>query len=151
MQSCADELAELLGPQADAAEIERARTLFAIAIETPGGLKVQTIHRSASACCSASRWKPTCRRDSPSSTSRAPTRCSARRSTPCWREATAQRARRSRTGAYGRDPYAAEERFDELLRGALRLRPRIEERGAPRHAAMRPMGCAHWKSRCGKR
>jgi hypothetical protein len=31
-------------PVADGPEIERARQLFAIAIETPGGLKVQTIH-----------------------------------------------------------------------------------------------------------
>src|SRR5581483_4779797 len=37
-------LAELLGRAPTAAEVERARQLFAIAIETPGGLKVQTIH-----------------------------------------------------------------------------------------------------------
>ncbi len=39
-----DKLAELLDRTATAAEKERARQLFAIAIETPGGLKVQTIH-----------------------------------------------------------------------------------------------------------
>ena len=37
-------LAVLLGRQATDAEKERARRLFALAIETPGGLKVQTIH-----------------------------------------------------------------------------------------------------------
>lgn len=38
------ELKSLLGRAPEAAEIARARQLFAIAIETPGGLKVQTIH-----------------------------------------------------------------------------------------------------------
>jgi ATP-dependent helicase/nuclease subunit A len=37
-------LRELLGRAAGAEELQRARQLFAIAIETPGGLKVQTIH-----------------------------------------------------------------------------------------------------------
>lgn len=37
-------LTKLLGSAPDAAGIARARTLFATAIETPGGLKVQTIH-----------------------------------------------------------------------------------------------------------
>src|SRR5207244_1494772 len=37
-------LKELLGRAAGAEELQRARQLFAIAIETPGGLKVQTIH-----------------------------------------------------------------------------------------------------------
>jgi ATP-dependent helicase/nuclease subunit A len=37
-------LHKLLQTEPDAATIERARTLFAQAIETPGGLKVQTIH-----------------------------------------------------------------------------------------------------------
>jgi ATP-dependent helicase/nuclease subunit A len=37
-------LARLTGRQPAPLEIERARRLFAIAIETPGGLKVQTIH-----------------------------------------------------------------------------------------------------------
>ena len=52
------------------AEMDCARTLFAIAIETPGGLKVQTIHAFCERCCSASRWRPACRRVSPSSTKR---------------------------------------------------------------------------------
>ena len=38
------ELAELLGRAPTTAECARTRTLFAAAIETPGGLKVQTIH-----------------------------------------------------------------------------------------------------------
>jgi ATP-dependent helicase/nuclease subunit A len=37
-------LAELLGRAPSAAEMRRARQLFAIAIETPGGFKVETIH-----------------------------------------------------------------------------------------------------------
>src|SRR5882672_10333417 len=37
-------LKELLGRSPSAEELQRARQLFAIAIETPGGLKVQTIH-----------------------------------------------------------------------------------------------------------
>ncbi len=37
-------LSDLLGRAPTAQEIERARQLFAVAIETPGGLKVQTIH-----------------------------------------------------------------------------------------------------------
>ncbi|MBL8566036.1 MAG: double-strand break repair helicase AddA [Hyphomicrobiaceae bacterium] len=40
----AGRLAEVLGRDATAEEAARARTLFASAIETPGGLKVQTIH-----------------------------------------------------------------------------------------------------------
>jgi ATP-dependent helicase/nuclease subunit A len=39
-----DALAGLLERQPDAAELARARDLFTRAIETPGGLKVQTIH-----------------------------------------------------------------------------------------------------------
>lgn len=46
-EKLAGELRVLLGRQATAAETERARTLFAFAIETPGGLKVQTIHSFA--------------------------------------------------------------------------------------------------------
>lgn len=38
------QLAELLGRPPDAGELVRARRLFTEAIETPGGLKVQTIH-----------------------------------------------------------------------------------------------------------
>jgi ATP-dependent helicase/nuclease subunit A len=37
-------LAELLDREPSAAELKRARQLFALVIETPGGLKVQTIH-----------------------------------------------------------------------------------------------------------
>jgi ATP-dependent helicase/nuclease subunit A len=40
----ASSLHKLLGRTADRLEVERARRLFAAAIETPGGLKVQTIH-----------------------------------------------------------------------------------------------------------
>ena len=38
------ELERLLGREPNGQELQRARQLFAIAIETPGGLKVQTIH-----------------------------------------------------------------------------------------------------------
>jgi ATP-dependent helicase/nuclease subunit A len=40
----AEELAKLTGASPALADLTRARTLFATAIETPGGLKVQTIH-----------------------------------------------------------------------------------------------------------
>src|SRR5690606_16975306 len=38
------ELSELQGSPPTAAELTRARTLFAHALDTPGGLKIQTIH-----------------------------------------------------------------------------------------------------------
>lgn len=38
------ELTNLLGQRPEKGAIERARTLFVIALETPGGLKIQTIH-----------------------------------------------------------------------------------------------------------
>jgi ATP-dependent helicase/nuclease subunit A len=41
------EIAELIGRRARAAEVARARALFARAVETPGGLKIQTIHAFA--------------------------------------------------------------------------------------------------------
>ncbi|WP_417771937.1 double-strand break repair helicase AddA [Stappia sp.] len=40
----ADEIAEIEGETPDAARLARARHLFATALETPGGLKIQTIH-----------------------------------------------------------------------------------------------------------
>jgi ATP-dependent helicase/nuclease subunit A len=40
----ADEIARITGRRPTAAEAERARRLFAEAVETPGGLKIQTIH-----------------------------------------------------------------------------------------------------------
>ena len=44
MPTLARQLADLLGRAPATTRVARARTLFAIAIETPGGLKVQTIH-----------------------------------------------------------------------------------------------------------
>ena len=41
------ELFELEGKAPEAAALNRARTLFAHALETPGGLKIQTIHAFA--------------------------------------------------------------------------------------------------------
>ena len=43
-QALAAELAKLDAPRAGAALLERARQLFTRALETPGGLKIQTIH-----------------------------------------------------------------------------------------------------------
>jgi ATP-dependent exoDNAse (exonuclease V) beta subunit len=40
----ADRIAELEGREAEPHQLVRARRLFAIALETPGGLKIQTIH-----------------------------------------------------------------------------------------------------------
>ncbi len=42
--SLADELQEIEGVRPDARRLARARHLFAKALETPGGLKIQTIH-----------------------------------------------------------------------------------------------------------
>ncbi|MGH1330074.1 MAG: double-strand break repair helicase AddA [Paracoccaceae bacterium] len=49
------ELSDLGAPSADPEDLNRARTLFARAIETPGGLKIQTIH---SFCASILRRFP---------------------------------------------------------------------------------------------
>ena len=46
-EALAKELSEILGRPADDKEIAFARTLFTRAIETPGGLKIQTIHAFA--------------------------------------------------------------------------------------------------------
>src|SRR5215217_6324695 len=42
--SLAEQIARLEGSRPDAAKLRRARKLFAEALETPGGLKIQTIH-----------------------------------------------------------------------------------------------------------
>lgn len=46
-EKLAKELFDILGRRAEAAELSFARTLFTRAIETPGGLKIQTIHAFA--------------------------------------------------------------------------------------------------------
>lgn len=46
-ETLGQELSKILGRAADAAEMSFARTLFTRAIETPGGLKIQTIHAFA--------------------------------------------------------------------------------------------------------
>ena len=55
-------LAELLNRTPTAEEKLRARRLFAAAIETPGGLKVQNIHAFASATGALFRWRRGCAR-----------------------------------------------------------------------------------------
>ena len=42
----------------DARDLSRARTLFARALEAPGGLKIETCTLSAKSCCAVSRWRP---------------------------------------------------------------------------------------------
>ena len=49
------ELQELEGERPSPAQDRQARRLFARAVETPGGLKIETIHAFASGCCTSSR------------------------------------------------------------------------------------------------
>jgi ATP-dependent helicase/nuclease subunit A len=44
MPALAERIAELEGREAEPHQLVRARRLFATALETPGGLKIQTIH-----------------------------------------------------------------------------------------------------------
>ena len=123
----ADVLAELTARKPTPAEIERARTLFTTAIETPGGLKVQTIH---SFCERLLQRFPLEADVAPGFTILdEPTANTLQREAI---DAVLALATRNEASLEGRAltaaiRYAAEERFDELLRGALRLRPRIEE------------------------
>ena len=123
----ADVLAELTARKPTPAEIERARTLFTTAIETPGGLKVQTIH---SFCERLLQRFPLEADVAPGFTILdEPTANTLQREAI---DAVLALATRNEVSPEGRAltaaiRYAAEERFDELLRGALRLRPRIEE------------------------
>ena len=121
-------LTELHGAQADAGR-DRARAHPVHDRHRDAGRAQGADHPLVlrAPACSASRWKPTWRRASPSSTSR--------RANTLQREAidaVLALATRNEASPEGRAltaaiRYAAEERFDELLRGALRLRPRIEE------------------------
>lgn len=64
--------------------LRRARTLFASAIETPGGLKIQTIHSFCAALCDAFRSRRRSARSSPRSRTAPPT-CCGPRSWTVWR------------------------------------------------------------------
>ena len=88
-----------------ASEIARARTLFTVAIETPGGLKVQTIH----AFCERLLQRFPLEADVPPGFTilderDGATRCSARRSTPRCAQATATSSSPAAAGARRRDP-----------------------------------------------
>jgi len=126
-----DELVEKLTELSDRPptieEIERARTLFTMAIETPGGLKVQTIHSFCERLLQ-----------------RFPLEAGVAPGFTILEDATARQLQRDaiddvladasadRESAAGRAldtaiRYASEERFDELLRAALDQRRWLEE------------------------
>ena len=122
-----NELSDLTARRPTTAEIERARTLFTMAIETPGGLKVQTIH---SFCERLLQRFPLEANVAPGFTilDEATANVLQREAI----DAVLTLATRNKTSAEGRAldaaiRYAAEERFDELLRGALRLRRWLEQ------------------------
>ena len=55
-QALYDDLVQIgFGEAFDPVKLAHARTLFARAIETPGGLKIQTIHSFVRLCCDAFR------------------------------------------------------------------------------------------------
>jgi len=104
------------------AEIELARTLFAVAIETPGGLKVQTIH---SFCERLLQRFPLEAGVAPGFTVLDDTTATAllrEAIDATLREATDGSAPAQRKALEAVIPYAAEERFDEVLRTALAQR-----------------------------
>ncbi len=123
----AAELEELIARAPAPHEIDRARTLFTMAIETPGGLKVQTIHSFCERLLQ-----------------RFPLEAGVAPGFTILDEATADLLRReaidavltvatsNRASAEGRAlataiPHAADDRFDELLRAALRERRWLAE------------------------
>jgi len=122
----AAELLDLTTKKASPEEIDRARTLFTTAIETPGGLKVQTIH---SFCERLLQRFPLEADVAPGfAILDEPTANALRREAIDAVLATATRNKSSPEGKalLTAIRYAADERFDELLREALRLRTRIE-------------------------
>ena len=123
----ARELTELGAAAPAPADIERARTLFTMAIETPGGLKVQTIHSFCERLLQ-----------------RFPLEAGVAPGFAILDEATAHLLEREAIdqvlGLAASDPaspegsalhaavrYAADQRFDDLLRAALRQRRWLEE------------------------
>ena len=120
-------LAELNDRAPTPEEIARARTLFTMAIETPGGLKVQTIH---SFCERLLQRFPLEAGVAPGFTilDEATSRTLQREAI----DAVLGAAARSKTSPEGQAlevaiRYAADERFDDLLRDALRARRWLEE------------------------
>lgn len=67
-------IADIEGKEPDIFKLAEARRLFAKALETPGGLKIQTIHAFARPCCINSRSRPMSPAISPFSTI-APLKC----------------------------------------------------------------------------
>ena len=123
----ANELAELTAKRPSTDDIKHARTLFTTAIETPGGLKVQTIH---SFCERLLQRFPLEADVAPGFTILdEPTANTLQREAIDAVLALATRDKASLEGhaLAAATRYAAEERFDELLRDAMRLRTRIEQ------------------------
>ncbi len=122
----AGEIAELCDRPALDSEVEHARTLFAVAIETPGGLKVQTIH---SFCERLLQRFPLEANVAPGftvlddETAKALLREAI---DATLLEATDGSSPEQRQALQAVIPYAAEDRFDEVLRTALRERAWLE-------------------------
>ena len=66
------ELQAIEGRRPDASRLAMARRQFARALETPGGLKIQTIHGFCEPCCISFRLKPTWLGTSPCLTTASP-------------------------------------------------------------------------------
>ncbi|KAB2941848.1 double-strand break repair helicase AddA [Hyphomicrobium sp.] len=118
----AAQLGDLCDRPASIDEVAYARTLFAVAIETPGGLKVQTIH---SFCERLLQRFPLEADVAPGFSVLDDTTANAllREATDITlREATDGSSPSQRQALEAVIPYAAEDRFDEVLRAALRQR-----------------------------
>jgi ATP-dependent helicase/nuclease subunit A len=121
-EKLAEQISELCDRPALDSEIEHARTLFAIAIETPGGLKVQTIH---SFCERLLQRFPLEAGVAPGFTVLDDETAKA-----LLREAIDATLMKATDGSSSAQrqaleaviPYAAEERFDDVLRTALSRR-----------------------------
>lgn len=83
-RALAAEVSRLLGARADDDCLARARRLFAQVLDTPGGMKVQTIHAFCQSLLRRFPSRPGWRRISRSWTSATPPRCWRRPRRRCW-------------------------------------------------------------------
>jgi ATP-dependent helicase/nuclease subunit A len=120
-------ISELTDREPTDREMAEARTLFAVAIETPGGLKVQTIH---SFCERLLQRFPLEANVAPgfSILDEATATILQREAIDAsLRHATANPGSPSGEALAAAVPYAADDRFEEILRAALQRRRWLEE------------------------
>jgi ATP-dependent helicase/nuclease subunit A len=135
-------LGDLLGREAETQELLRARRLFTEAIETPGGLKVQTIH---SFCERLLQRFPLEAGVPPhfsildEETGRALQRQAI---DEILSEATRDRASQIKDALARAVAFAVDDRFDELMRDALGKRAWIEEAARLEHGPADPFAAA---------